>query len=136
VAWGRAAAWEDVLAQAERLGVAAAAVDYGYEMRAAEVFGLAGECRNATGQQWIIPCKGVDKTSLELDVIARDPDLGRAGAGRQTIQLCRFRVDTFRLRLLALMRGEHRNPWRVYDGIEAAYAGYGMTGRPYKNRRE
>ncbi len=120
IAWGRVSAWEDMLAECERYKAAMLGIDYGFALRETEVFRVAHETR--TDRQWVVPLKGLDKTQLEIDVQHRDPFLGERGGGVDRVQVARFRVDTFRLWLLSLMRGENRRKWFVYDGIELTYA--------------
>jgi len=66
--------------------------------------------------------KGNDNLNTSLLFSKRDPFLGKGGAGKDNVDTYSWHTDTFRTLYLQMLRGESREKWYVYDGIEVDYA--------------
>lgn len=117
VEWGSCGTWDQLDEIASRHKAEAVVVDSGYGERATEVY---EECI----RRRMVPAKGDDRGSTP-DLPWRKSDINpyegtRRAKDGESLQLILWHTDTFKLMLLARLRGD-ASGWFVYRGIERDY---------------
>ena len=121
IAWGHCVETAELDGLADDYNVGFGGIDYGWAYREYEVLQYALEGKN-NGSQWIIPLRGKDRQNSSLIFSYRDPYLGKSGQGVHSVETYTWETDTFRSLYMQMIRGESRENWQVYKGIESEYA--------------
>lgn len=119
VDWGHCVTFADLDNAADELKIDFMGIDAPF--REMEVMDYAAT-RNAGGAQWVIPLFSSDILKQSLQIMLRDPYLGKTRAGEETLETYTWNSDVFRSILIQMERGESRCAWRVYRDIEMEYA--------------
>ena len=117
VEWGYVGTWDEIDRIASDNKCEAVMVDAGYGERTTEVY---EECI----RRKMVPAKGDDRSTTP-DMVWRSTDINPYEGTRRAVQgeslkLVLWHTDTFKLMLLARIRGETRG-WFVYRGVERDY---------------
>jgi hypothetical protein len=118
--WGHCVETKQLDEIAANYDVGFAGMDYGWAYREYDVlqYALQGKIN---GSQWVIPLNGSDNLKSSLLFSYRDPFLGKAGSGVNSVETYSWNTDTFRSLYMQMIRGESKEKWHVYDGIEEEY---------------
>ena len=119
--WGYAIQTEDLDAVAEQYKAEYMGIDYGFALRQYEVMQFALKSKLG-GNQWIIPLKGSDNLKTDVMYSEQDPFIGRSRQGEHSVGTYTWATDLWRTILLQSIRGESRETWMVYNGVEVEYA--------------
>lgn len=122
--WGHCVTEFELSELWEKNKVALVGIDNRYKMRQMEMMQIADKYR-MDNMQWIYPLYGEDNMKQGLRNFGhRDPYEGMPGGGdkKHFVDVYSWHTDTFRLAYLQMLRGESREKWMVYEGVELEYA--------------